>query len=97
MSFRVSSSFKSCETIRGAEKKTLYKEDMTNFISLIKKVVFEEIKFNRMFTESFAFREYHISILEENAYKKEGILRDHIVEFGKFYDSIVHGIIKGDL
>ena len=79
------------------EKKKMYKEDMNNFISLIKKVVFEEIKFNRMFTESYAFREYHISILEENGYKKEGVLRNHIAKFGKFYDLIVHGIIKGDI
>ena len=50
-----------------------------------------------MFTESYAFREYHISILEENGYKKEGVLRNHIAKFGKFYDLIVHGIIKGDI
>ena len=80
-----------------AKKKTLYKEDMGNFISLMKKVVFEEMKFNRMFTETYDFRKYHISILEENGYKKEGVLRDHIIEFKKFHDSIVHGIIKGDM
>jgi RimJ/RimL family protein N-acetyltransferase len=80
-----------------ANKKNLYKEDMTNFIYLIKKLVFEEMKFNRVFTETFAFRAFHISILEENGYVKEGILRDHILVSGKFYDSIIHGIIKGDV
>ncbi len=80
-----------------AKDNKLYKEDMNNFISLIKKVVFEEMKFNRMFTESFAFRKFHISILEDNGYKKEGVMRNHIFEFGKFYDSIVHGIVKGDV
>jgi len=80
-----------------AKKKLLYKEDMSNFISLMKKVVFEEMKFNRMFTETYDFRKYHMVILEENGYKKEGVLRDHIIESEKFHDSIVHGIIKGDM
>ena len=80
-----------------AKNKTLYKEDMVNFIYLIKKVIFEEMKFNRVFTETLAFRTFHISILEENGYMKEGILRNHILESGKFYDSIIHGMIKGDV
>lgn len=80
-----------------AKNKILYKEDMINFIYLIKKVIFEEMKFNRMYTETFAFRTFHISILEENGYMKEGILRNHLLESGKFYDSIIHGMIKGDV
>ena len=59
---------------------------MTYFITLIKTVVFNDIKFNRMFTETFSFRKFHILILEENGYVREGILRDHIMESGKFYD-----------
>lgn len=80
-----------------AKNEILYKEDMNNFIYLIKKVIFEEMKFNRMYTETFSFRTFHISILEENGYMKEGILRSHILESGKFYDSIIHGMIKGDV
>jgi len=80
-----------------AQKKIQYKEDMANFICLIKKVIFEEMKFNRVFTETFAFRTFHISILEENGYVKEGSLREHILESSKFYDSIIHGIVKGDV
>jgi len=80
-----------------AKNKILYKEDIINFIYLIKKVIFEEMKFNRMYTETFAFRKFHISILEENGYMKEGILRNHLLESGKFYDSIIHGMIKGDV
>lgn len=74
-----------------------YKEDMGNFIHLIKKVIFEEMKFNRVFTETFSFRTFHISILEENGYVKEGALREHVLESDKFYDSIIHGMIKGDV
>jgi RimJ/RimL family protein N-acetyltransferase len=79
-----------------AKNKTLYNEDMVNFIYLIKRVIFEEMKFNRLFTETYAFRKLHISILEKNGFVKEGILRNHILKSGKFYDSIIHGMIKGD-
>lgn len=79
-----------------ARNEHFYKEDMTYFITLIKRVVFEEIRFNRMFTETFAFRKFHILILEENGYVREGILRDHIMESGKFYDSVIHGMNRSD-
>ena len=69
---------------------------MANFIHLIKKIIFEEMKFNRVFTETFAFRKFHISILEENGYVKEGTMREHILKSNKFYDSIIHGIVNGD-
>lgn len=80
-----------------AKNEHFYKEDMTYFITLIKTVVFNDIKFNRMFTETFSFRKFHILILEENGYVREGILRDHIMESGKFYDSIIHGMNRGDI
>ena len=80
-----------------AQNEFQYKEDMANFIYLIKKVIFEEMKFNRVYTETFAFRTFHISILEENGYTKEGTLREHILESDKFYDSIIHGMVKGDV
>ncbi|UKN02779.1 GNAT family N-acetyltransferase [Paracrocinitomix mangrovi] len=73
-----------------------YKTCMSSFISLIKMLVFEEMKFNRVFTETYDFRHYHISILEENGFVKEGVLRQHIREFNEFHDSIMHGIIRKD-
>lgn len=79
-----------------AKNDILYKNDMTNFISLIKMVVFEELKFNRLFTETYDFRLKHISILEENGFIKEGELRKHIIDFGKSYNSIIHGILKSE-
>ncbi len=73
-----------------------YKKAMSEFISLTKELVFKEMNFNRLFTETYAFRDLHISILLENGFKEEGQMREHIFENGKFYDSIVHSILKED-
>ena len=80
-----------------AENSVVYKEDMGNFIFLIRELIFEELKFNRVFTETFAFRELHISILEENGFVNEGVLRNHNLDAGHCYDSIIHGIIREDI
>ena len=73
-----------------------YKKAMSEFISLTKKLVFDEMNFNRLFTETYAFRDFHISILLENGFKEEGTMREHIFENGNFYDSILHSILKKD-
>lgn len=79
------------------EDNSLYRQDMTHFIYLIKTVVFDEMQFNRVFTETFSFRTFHISILENNGFVKEGTLREHIVESGQYFNSIMHGMLRGDL
>ncbi len=77
-----------------AKDKRQYEKDMTNFIQIIKQLVFVELNFNRLFTETYSFREYHISILEKSGYKKEGVFREHIFYQNKYYDSILHSILK---
>jgi RimJ/RimL family protein N-acetyltransferase len=72
----------------------LYKKDFSNFIALIKRIVFEEMYFNRIFTETYDIRPLHISILEENGFRLEGRLKEHVVINGKYVDSLVHGFIK---
>jgi len=77
--------------------KAQYKKDMDSFIELMKTVCFKELNFNRLFTETYDFRHHHISILESNGFKKEGIMREHINYNEKFIDSILHSILKKEL
>ena len=73
-----------------------YEKYFSNFIKLLKIVGFEEIGFNRIFTETYSFRKEHIKILEQNAFIYEGTMKEHIFmnQDNKFYDSILHGSIK---
>lgn len=77
-----------------AKNNLQYENDMINFIFMIKQLCFYELNFNRLFTETYEFRKYHISILEKADFHKEGRMRQHIYLKGKYYDSILHSILK---
>lgn len=79
-----------------AINKDQYALDFSNFISLIKELCFGEMHFNRLFTETYEFREFHISILEKSGFNIEGRFRKHIFEHGKFHDSILHSILEDE-
>jgi hypothetical protein len=49
------------DTLRTKDQK-IYEEDFSSFIYLMKEIIFDEIKFNRLFTETYEFRKFHISI-----------------------------------
>ena len=71
-----------------------YSEDFSSFIELVKGLCFKEMKFNRLYTETYAFRKFHISLLENKGLIEEGRLRHNIYENNKYYDSILHSILK---
>jgi RimJ/RimL family protein N-acetyltransferase len=77
-----------------ATNNSIYRQDFSIFISFIKQLVFDDLKFNRIFTETFDIRPLHISILELNGFVLEGRMRQHIVINGEFFDSLLHGFIK---
>lgn len=77
-----------------ADDETTYKEDFTAFLLIIKKVVFEYLKFQRVFTETYDIRPAHIKILENNDFLFEGRLVRHEYIAGKFVDSLIHGCIN---
>lgn len=79
-----------------AQNDELYRNDFSAFIELIKDVCFNELKFNRLYTETYEFRAFHISVLEQSGFKAEGIMRKHIYEKGIFYNSILHSILKDE-
>lgn len=72
----------------------LYKEYFFNFIKLVLTMSFEDLGMHRVFTETYANREDHISVLEEAGFHREGILQDHVLIDDRFVDSIIHGYIE---
>lgn len=72
----------------------VYGSDFLAFLTLMKKVAFDTMALNRLFTETFAFREFHISILEQSGFRYEGRMKEHVFIRNKFEDSLLHGYIK---
>jgi RimJ/RimL family protein N-acetyltransferase len=72
----------------------VYKEDFAAFLHLMKQAAFGTLQFNRLFTETFDIRPHHIRILEENGFRLEGRMRQHVIIQGQPVDSLIHGCLK---
>lgn len=73
-----------------------YAREFAVFLTLIKRVVFEDLKLNRLFTETYDIRPVHLATLEANGFRLEGRLRQHVCVDGRLVDSLVHGITAAD-
>lgn len=71
-----------------------YGECFSAYLTLIKQVVFDDLGFNRIFTETYDIRPFHISILEKNGFRYEGRMKEHVVIEEQFIDSLIHGYLK---
>ena len=73
---------------------TIYRSDFLAYLELIKKVAFNDLDFNRIFTETYDIRDKHIAILEESGFLLEGRMKEHVLINKKFTDSLIHGFLK---
>lgn len=71
-----------------------YKREFLIFLNLIKSLAFEDLKLQKLYTETFATRAYHIGVLEEAGFSLEGRMRQHVIINGKSVDSLIHGYLK---
>ena len=76
------------------KKKKNYEFYTKKYFSIIKILSFKKLKLNKIFTETFYDRKFHIKILEKFGFKFEGKLLKHNYKKGKFIDVLVHGMVK---
>ncbi len=82
------------ETGRSKESnRRQYSDDFSSFLALMKRIAFEELSFNRLFTETFDIRPLHIEVLENNGFRFEGRMRLHVQIHGQYIDSLIHGCL----
>ena len=81
------------QRVRNSEQ---YKKDFSAFLTILKQIAFTKLKLNRLFTETFDLRPFHISVLEKNGFILEGRMRQHVKIKGRFIDSLIHGILRSD-
>lgn len=73
---------------------TVYRQDFLSFLNLLKEVAYKVLALNRLFTETFDSRPFHISVLEEAGFRREGRMKQHVCINGIFVDSILHGHLR---
>lgn len=67
-----------------------YKKYFQYFLIILKKIIFDELKFKKIYSETFVFRKHHIKIIESLGFKKEGKLLAQYYFKGKFIDTLLH-------
>lgn len=87
-------SFLAATDIAGDEQH--YAHEFGDFLRWIIDFSFDVVGFRRLFTETWSFREGHMSILELAGLRREGRLRGHVVKDGIVYDALIHGILAED-
>lgn len=71
-----------------------YQSDFKAFFTMIKGVAFDQLQLHRLTTETFAFRQRTLRLLEQHGFEREGCLRQHIFQNGCYVDSVVHGCLQ---
>jgi RimJ/RimL family protein N-acetyltransferase len=74
----------------------IYSEDFSNFLKLLKHIAFKNLNLNRLVTETYDFRIFHIELLEKNGFVCEGRLRENYLLAENLIDSVIHSCLKGD-
>jgi RimJ/RimL family protein N-acetyltransferase len=77
-----------------AKKDSLYKYYHKFFFHNISIMAFKFLKLKKIYTDTFSYRNKHIELLEENGFKKEGILKNHYIKKNRQISSIIHAKIN---
>lgn len=77
-----------------ALEKDFFEYNWSNYLSLIKKVAFEEINFHKIFTYAFDLRPNLYPILLKNDFVEEARLKEHCYFEGQFIDVLIHSKVN---
>lgn len=72
-----------------------YRHYFSRFLNLLIELAFQDLKLQRLFTETFDLRKHHTEVLESVGFRQEGIMRNHVYINGKYVNSLIHGYVDG--
>lgn len=70
-----------------------YAAEFRRFLDWTAAFAFDELGLNRIFTETWDFRDKHIRVLESFGFVLEGRLRHHVAKGERTYDALLHGLL----
>ena len=83
------------ETSRTQDHKN-YSMELAVFFDLIKRFAFTMLGLNKLSTEAYAHRQYHVLAIENSGFQREGVLREQIKISGEWVDAVVASCLIGD-
>lgn len=79
-----------------AESPERYAVEFRLFLEWTASFCFGELGFNRLFAETWDFREDHMAVLEAFGFAREGRMRQHVAKSGRIHDAVLHGLLADD-
>lgn len=76
------------------EDKQSYGLELGTFLTLLKRLAFRHLSLNRLTTEAYDTRPWHLKVIEANGFRLEGILRQHTWKDGHFSDAHLHACLR---
>jgi RimJ/RimL family protein N-acetyltransferase len=83
------------ETTRANHHET-YVREIKIFLKMLSEMAFFYLDFNKLTTESYNHRLFHVKAIEDFGFKREGLLRKHTMINGQWIDSIIASLLKED-
>jgi len=83
------------ETNRANDHKK-YAKEIKIFLKMLSEMAFIYLGFNKLTTESYNHRLFHVEAIENFGFRREGVLRKHTMINGQWIDSIVASLLKED-
>ena len=71
-----------------------YSGELNFFFTLIKRLGFCELGLNKLTTEAYAHRAFHVQAIEDAGFSREGVLRQHVKIEGQWVDAVVASCLK---
>ena len=68
-----------------------------DWVRMMQRLAFADLGLTRLTTETYAMRDLHIRVLEQNGFQREGVLRQHVRVAGRPMDALVHGCLASDI
>lgn len=75
-------------------EKDFFAEFWSNYLQLIEKVAFEELKFHKIFTYAFDLRPHLYEVLLSCGFNEDARLKEHCCFDGKYLDVVIHSKIN---
>jgi RimJ/RimL family protein N-acetyltransferase len=79
-----------------ARARAQYARCFSGFLRLVRMLAFDDLRLERLHTETYAFRRQHIAVLEAAGFRREGVLRRHVWIDGKPVDALLHACVRTD-
>ena len=74
--------------------KASYGQDLNHFLTLLKRLAFDHLQLNRLTTEAYGNRPWHVEAIEANGFRHEGILRQHALKGDQLVDAHLHACLR---